>query len=59
MNGQKHNLNGQSGTQSPVKTTWSEKMTVLSKFLESPLNFLPIFGYIIFFLLLFMVKTLC
>jgi len=33
-------LKGQSGTKSPLKSTWSEKMTVLSTFLESPLNFL-------------------
>jgi len=33
-------LKGQSGTKSPVKHNWNEKMTVLSKFLESSLNFL-------------------
>jgi len=32
-------LKGQSGTKSPVKSIWSEKMTVLSTFLESPLKF--------------------
>jgi len=31
---------GQSGTKSPVKPTWSEKMTVLCTFLKSSLNFL-------------------
>jgi len=30
----------QSGTKSPLKPTLSEKMTVLSTFLESSLNFL-------------------
>jgi len=33
-------LKGQSGTKSPVKPIWSEKITVLSTFLESSLNFL-------------------
>jgi len=33
-------LKGQSETKSLVKLTWSEKMTVLSTFLESTLNFL-------------------
>jgi len=37
---QKHSLKGQSETKSPEKSTWSEKMTVLSTFLESSLNFL-------------------
>jgi len=40
LNCQKHSLKGQSGTKSPVKPTWSEKMTVLNTFLESSLNFL-------------------
>jgi len=40
LNCQKHSLKGQSGTKSPVKPIWSEKMTVLSTFLESSLNFL-------------------
>jgi len=40
LNCQKHNLKGHSGTKSPIKPTWSEKMTVLSTFLESSLNFL-------------------
>jgi len=34
-------LRGQSGTKSPVNPTCSEKITVLSTFLESSLNFLP------------------
>jgi len=33
-------LKGQSGTKSPVKPTWSKKMSVLSTFLKSSLNFL-------------------
>jgi len=33
-------LKEQPGTQSPVKLTWTEKMSVLSTFLESSLNFL-------------------
>jgi len=33
-------LKGQSGTKLLVKPTWSEKMTVLRKVLESSLNFL-------------------
>jgi len=37
---QKHSLNRQSGTKSLVKPTCNEKMTVLSTFLESSLNFL-------------------
>jgi len=40
LNCQKDSLNGQSGTKSPVKPTWSEKMTVLNTFLKSSLNFL-------------------
>jgi len=36
----KHSFKGQSLTKSPAKPTWSEKMTVLSTFLESSLNFL-------------------
>jgi len=36
----KNNLKGQSETKWPVKLTWSEKMTVLTTFLESSLNFL-------------------
>jgi len=40
LNCQKHSLKGQSGTKSPVKPTWSEKMAVLSTFLKSSLNFL-------------------
>jgi len=31
-------MKGQSGTKSPVKPTWSEKMTVLNTFLEFSLN---------------------
>jgi len=38
-NSQKDSLKGQSGTKSRVKPTWSDKMTVLSTFLESSLNF--------------------
>jgi len=37
---QKHSLKGQSGTKLPVKPTCSKKMTVLSTFLESLINFL-------------------
>jgi len=40
LNCQKHSLKGQSGTKSPVKLTWSEKITILNTFLESSLNFL-------------------
>jgi len=40
FNCQKDSLKGQSVTKSPVKPTWSEKMTVLSTFLKSSLNFL-------------------
>jgi len=40
LNFQKHSFKRQSETKSPVKPTWSEKITVLSTFLESPLNFL-------------------
>jgi len=40
LNWQKHSLKGQSETELTVKPTWSEKMTVLSTFLESSLNFL-------------------
>jgi len=40
LNGQKHSLKEQSRTKSTVKLTWSEKITVLSTFLESSLNFL-------------------
>jgi len=40
LNCQKHNKKRQSGTKSPIKPSWSEKMTVLSTFLESSLNFL-------------------
>jgi len=40
LNCQKHSLKGQLGTKSPVKPTGSEKITVLSTFLESSLNFL-------------------
>jgi len=40
LNCQKHSLKRQSGRKSPVKPTRSEKMTVLSTFLESSLNFL-------------------
>jgi len=40
LNCQRHSLKGQSGTKLPVKLTWSEKMSVLSTFLESLLNFL-------------------
>jgi len=39
LNYQKHSLKEQSGTKSPVKLTWSEKITVLSTFLKSTLNF--------------------
>jgi len=37
---QKYSLKKQPRTQSPVKLTWSKKMSVLSTFLESSLNFL-------------------
>jgi len=40
LNSKKHCLKGQWETKSPVKPTWSKKMTVLSTFLESSLNFL-------------------
>jgi len=40
LNCQKHSLKRQLVTKWPVKPTWSEKMTVLSTFLKSPLNFL-------------------
>jgi len=40
LNCQKHSLKRQSGTKSPLKPTWSEKITVLSTFLESSLSFL-------------------
>jgi len=40
LNCQKDSFQGQSGTKSPVKPTWSTKMTVFSTFLESSLNFL-------------------
>jgi len=40
LNCQKHSLKRQSGTKSPVKFIWSEKMNVSSTILESPLNFL-------------------
>jgi len=40
LNCQKHSLKGQSGTKSPIKLTWSEKMSVLNTFLESLLNLL-------------------
>jgi len=40
LNCQKHSLKGQSETKSPVKSTWSEKITVLITFLKSSLNFL-------------------
>jgi len=40
LNCQKHSLKEQSGTKSRVKHTWSEKMVVLSTFLECSLNFL-------------------
>jgi len=36
----KYSLKGQSETKSPVKLTWSDKVTVLRTFLESSLNFL-------------------
>jgi len=39
LNCQKQSLKGESGTKSLVKATWSEKLTVLSTFLESSLNF--------------------
>jgi len=38
--GFKRGLKRQSGIKLPVKPTWSEKMTVLSPFLEASLNFL-------------------
>jgi len=41
LNCQKHSLKGQSGIKSPIIPTWSKKMTVLSTFLKSSLNFLP------------------
>jgi len=37
---QKHSLKGESGTKSPVKPSWIEKMTVLNMFFKSSLNFL-------------------
>jgi len=37
---QKHSWKGQSGAKSHVKPTWGEKITILSTFLKSPLNFL-------------------
>jgi len=40
LNCQEHSLKEQSGTKSPVRASWSEKMTVLSTFLESSFNFL-------------------
>jgi len=40
FNCQKHSLREQSGTKSLVNPTWNKKMTVLSTFLESSLNFL-------------------
>jgi len=40
LNLQKYSLKRQSKTKSAVKSTWSEKITVLSKFLESSLSFL-------------------
>jgi len=40
LNCQKHSLKRHSGTKSPVKPTWSEKMTILSTFLKFLLNFL-------------------
>jgi len=40
LNCQKNSLKEQSGTKLPVKLTWSKKITVLSTFLESSLNFL-------------------
>jgi len=39
-NWEKHSLKKQSESKSPVKPTWREKMTVLSTFLKSSLNFL-------------------
>jgi len=38
LNCQKHSFKEQSETKSPVKPTWSEKITVLSTFLKSSLN---------------------
>jgi len=40
LNCQKHSLKEQAETKSPVKPTWTEKMTVVSTFLASLLNFL-------------------
>jgi len=40
LNSQKDSFKRQSGRKSPVKPTWSDKMTILSTFLESSLNFL-------------------
>jgi len=40
LNYQKHSFKEQSGTKSPVKPTWSEKMTVLSTFLDFSFNLL-------------------
>jgi len=40
LNCQKHSLKEQSGIKSLEKLTWSEKITVLSTFLKSALNFL-------------------
>jgi len=40
LNCQKHSLKVMSVRKLPVKPTWSEKITRLSRFLESSLNFL-------------------
>jgi len=40
LNCQNHSLKGQLGRKSPVKPTWSQKITILGTFLESSLNFL-------------------
>jgi len=40
LNYQKYSFKGQSEIKSLVKPTWSEKITILSTFLESSLNFL-------------------
>jgi len=40
LNCQKHSMKGQLGTKSPVTSSWSEKIAILSTFLESLLNFL-------------------
>jgi len=45
LNCQKHSFKEQSGTKSPSKPTWSEKMTVLSTFWDSQLCLKQSFSY--------------